>query len=326
MTGTLPDRVAIHEVGPREGFQSETPPIPTAEKIALVDALSETGLQSIELVAFVSPKWVPAMADAEEVLHGIRRVPGVRYSGIFLNVQGLKRALATDCAIEGSLSVSASETFSKRNTTTDESLAELPAFIETYQAAGIPVERVLISAAFGCNFEGYIPLERVLDCMERVRTIAAEHGETLRSVKLLDTMGWANPEQIRRTIDAVHDRMPELEVALHLHDTRGLGLANATAALHEGVREFDSAVAGLGGCPFAAVKGAPGNISTEDFAFLCEQMGIETGIDLERLVECVDLAERIFNRPLPGHLAKGGLFRDRRPSGWASQILATVPG
>jgi hydroxymethylglutaryl-CoA lyase len=319
MTGTLPARVAIHEVGPREGFQSETPPISTIEKIALADALSDTGLQSIELVAFVSPKWVPAMADAEEVLRGIRRRPGVRYTGIFLNVQGLKRALQTDCAIEGTLSVSASETFSKRNTnkTTEESLAELPAFIETYQAAGIAVERILISAAFGCNFEGYISLERVLDCIDRVRTLAAERGETMRSVKLLDTMGWANPEQIRRTIDAIRNRWSDMSVALHLHDTRGLGLANAAAALHDGVTEFDSAVAGLGGCPFAAVKGAPGNISTEDFAFLCEQMGIETGIDLERLVECVDLAERIFGRSLPGHLGKGGLFRTERPTGWA---------
>jgi hydroxymethylglutaryl-CoA lyase len=144
-------------------------------------------------------------------------------------------------------------------------------------------------------------------------------------VKLLDTMGWANPEQIRRTIDAVRNRRPELEIALHLHDTRGLGLANATAALHEGVREFDSAVAGMGGCPFAAVKGAPGNISTEDFAFLCEQMGIATGLDLDRLVDCVELAERIFGRSLPGHLAKGGLFRAQRPAGWAATARADAP-
>jgi hydroxymethylglutaryl-CoA lyase len=328
MTGSVPARVAIHEVGPREGFQSESPPIPTEQKIELANALSETGLRSIELVAFVSPKWVPQMADAEEVLRGITRAPGVRYTGIFLNVQGLKRALASDCYVEGSLSLSASETFSKRNTnkTTDESLAELPAFVETYQDAQIPVERVLISAAFGCNFEGYISLERVLDCIRRVRDLAAERGETIRSVKLLDTMGWANPEQIRRTIHAVRSRWPELSVALHLHDTRGLGLANAAAALHEGVTEFDSAVAGMGGCPFAAVKGAPGNISTEDFAFLCEQLGIETGLDLDRLVACVDLAERIFGRALPGHLAKGGLFRTLRPTGWAPSLAAVPSG
>lgn len=313
---SFPSRVIINEVGPREGCQSESPPIPTAEKIELVDALSETGVQTIELVAFVSPKWVPAMADAEEMLRGIRRSPGLRYTGIFLNVQGLQRAFAAECAIDATLTVSASDAFSKRNTnkTVDEALTELPAFIATYAAAGMPVRRINVAAAFGCNFEGVISLERVLSRIENVLAIARAHGEQPSSIKLLDTMGWANPEQIRRTIEAIRSRWPELEIALHLHDTRGLGIANASAALGEGVREFDTAVGGLGGCPFAAVQGAPGNIATEDFAFLCEQLGIETGVDLDRLVACVGLAERIFGRSLPGHLAKGGLFRNVRPS------------
>jgi hydroxymethylglutaryl-CoA lyase len=313
---SFPSRVIISEVGPREGCQSESPPISTAEKIELVDALSETGVQTIELVAFVSPKWVPAMADAEEMLRGIRRSPGLRYTGIFLNVQGLQRALAAECAIDATLTVSASDAFSKRNTnkTVDEALTELPAFIATYAAAGMPVRRINVAAAFGCNFEGVISLERVLSRIENVLAIARAHGEQPSSIKLLDTMGWANPEQIRRTIEAIRSRWPELEIALHLHDTRGLGIANASAALGEGVREFDTAVGGLGGCPFAAVQGAPGNIATEDFAFLCEQLGIETGVDLDRLVACVGLAERIFGRSLPGHLAKGGLFRNVRPS------------
>jgi hydroxymethylglutaryl-CoA lyase len=313
---SFPSRVIISEVGPREGCQSESPPISTAEKIELVDALSETGVQTIELVAFVSPKWVPAMADAEEMLRGIRRSPGLRYTGIFLNVQGLQRALAAECAIDATLTVSASDAFSKRNTnkTVDEALTELPAFIATYAAAGMPVRRINVAAAFGCNFEGVISLERVLSRIENVLAIARAHGEQPSSIKLLDTMGWANPEQIRRTIEAIRSRWRELEIALHLHDTRGLGIANASAALGEGVREFDTAVGGLGGCPFAAVQGAPGNIATEDFAFLCEQLGIETGVDLDRLVACVGLAERIFGRSLPGHLAKGGLFRNVRPS------------
>ena len=313
---SFPSHVIVNEVGPREGFQSESPPIATAAKIELIDALSETGVSVIELVAFVSPKWVPAMADAEEVLRGIRRSPNVRYTGIFLNVQGLQRALAAGCAIDATLTVSASETFSKRNTnkTYEQALEELPSFIATYAAAGIRVERINVAAAFGCNLEGVISLDRVLSRIDDVLAIAHAHGEKPSSVKLLDTMGWANPEQIRRTIEAIRSRRPELDIALHLHDTRGLGIANASAALGEGVREFDTAVAGLGGCPFAAVQGAPGNIATEDFAFLCEQLGIETGIDLERLVDCVDLAERIFGRALPGHLAKGGLFREIRPS------------
>ena len=318
----MTSQVFIHEVGPREGAQIEDPPIPTAAKVALSDALSETGLESIELVAFVSPKWVPAMADAEDVLARIARKPGVRYTGIYLNVQGLERALAADCAIEGHLSISASETFGKRNTnrTLEEAFAAQPAFITAYQAAGIPVDTILIAAAFGCNFEGYIPLERVVDCIARLIAIAEEHGEKIARVKLLDTMGWANPEQIRRTIDRIRTLWPGLEIALHLHDTRGLGLANADAALREDVRHFDSAVAGLGGCPFAAVKGAPGNITTEDFAFMCEEMGISTGLDLDKLVACAALAEEIFGRPLPGHLSKGGLFRAKRPVSWSHSL------
>jgi len=289
--------VVIHEVGPREGAQIEDPPIPTAAKVALADALSETGLQSIELVAFVSPKWVPAMADAEDVLARIARKPGVRYTGIYLNVQGLERALAANCSIDGHLSVSASETFGKRNTnrTLEETFAAQPDFITAYKAAGIPVDQILIAAAFGCNFEGYIPVERVTESI-------------------------ANPEQIRRTIDRVRTRWPGLQIALHLHDTRGLGLANADAALREGVRHFDAAVAGLGGCPFAAVKGAPGNITTEDFAFMCEEMGISTGLDLDKLVACSALAEEIFGRELPGHLSKGGLFRAKRPVSWMQSL------
>jgi hydroxymethylglutaryl-CoA lyase len=321
-TTTLPDRVFIHEVGPREGAQIEDPPIPTERKVELADALSETGLTSIELVSFVNPKRVPAMADAEDVMRRITRKPGVRYTGIALNVQGLQRAIAADAVAEGHIALGASETFQKRNTnkSTAEALAELPAFLAAYRAAGIPVEGVLVAAAFGCNFEGYIPLERVLWCIEQLLAVAEQHGEHVRWVKLLDTMGWANPEQMRRTIDAVRGRWPQLEIALHLHDTRGLGLANADAALREGVRRFDSAVAGLGGCPFAAVKGAPGNITTEDFVFLCEEMGIATGVDLDRLLECAELAEAIFGRALPGHLTKGGRFRTLRPVGWAQSV------
>jgi hydroxymethylglutaryl-CoA lyase len=216
--------------------------------------------------------------------------------------------------------VSASEAFQQRNTnrTTAEVLAAQPAFIDAYRAAGIPVDGVMVAAAFGCNFEGYVTLDRVMDCIASLIAIAEERGERIARIKLLDTMGWANPEQIRRTIERIRSRWPDLTVALHLHDTRGLGLANAAAALAEGVRHFDAAVAGLGGCPFAAVSGAPGNITTEDLVFMCEEMGIATGIDLEALVACASLAERIFGRQLPGHLARGGLFRDRRPAAWAN--------
>lgn len=305
----LPKSVAIYEVGPREGVQMEEPPVSTTDKISLINALSQTGLRSIEVTSFVSPKWVPQMADAEKVLANLNRVDGVAYRAVYLNTKGLERALSQDVVVDGFLGITASETFSKKNTnkTVAETVADLPNWLQTYKRAGIPVEQVLIMTAFGCNYEGEIPLSRVLDLIAQAITVAEGHGENIASIKLTDTMGWANPEQMKRTIDAVSDKWPNKEIQLHLHDTRGLGLANVYAALQEGVRTFDSALGGLGGCPFAATKGAAGNIATEDLVFLCEEMGIDTGVDLAALIQCVYEAERIFGRSLPGHVAKGGL-------------------
>jgi hydroxymethylglutaryl-CoA lyase len=318
MTMGLPRLVQLYEAGPREGFQSEAGTIPTEDKIAFINALSQTGLKNIEVTSFVSPKWVPQMADAEMVLTKIERVPGVAYRAAYLNLKGLERALKNNVTLDGSLVLSASDAFSKRNMnkSTSEMLATLPEWIEAYQAAGIRVKQMGFMASFGCNFEGYIYLDHLLDIMGKVISLAESYGERIQKVKLADTMGWANPEQIKRTVRAIQDKWPELNIHLHLHDTRGLGLANVYAALQEGLWEFDTAVAGLGGCPFAAVKGAPGNISTEDVAFLCEEMGIDTGLNLESLVECAKMAERIVGRELPGHLSKGGVLSGIRPRSW----------
>ncbi|MED3661856.1 hydroxymethylglutaryl-CoA lyase [Ureibacillus terrenus] len=314
----LPRHVELYEVGPREGFQSETNPISTEAKIKFVNALSGAGLRHIEVTSFVSPKWVPQMADAEQVLSGINRVPGVAYRAAFLNLKGLERAIQSGVTLDGSLVLSASNTFSKRNMnkTTDEMFETLPEWIEAYKAANIRVKQMGFMAAFGCNFEGYIYLDHLIRLMEDVINLAASYGENIEKVKLADTMGWANPEQIKRTIRTIQDKWPDLNIHLHLHDTRGLGLANVYAALQEGIWEFDTAIGGLGGCPFAAVKGAPGNVATEDVAFLCEEMGIETGLNLEALVECAKLAEQIVGRQLPGHLAKGGVLPEIRPKSW----------
>lgn len=314
----LPQSVELYEVGPREGFQSETNPIATADKITFVNELSKTGLKHIEVTSFVSPKWVPQMADAETVLAGIERVPSVTYRAAYLNLQGLERALGNPVTLDGSLVLSASDTFSKRNMnkTTNDMFEKLPEWIAAYQVANIRVKQMGFMAAFGCNFEGYIQLDHLLKLMGDVIDLADSHGEKIQKVKLADTMGWANPEQIKRTVCTIQDKWPELNIHLHLHDTRGLGLANVYAALQEGLWEFDTAIGGLGGCPFAAVKGAPGNISTEDVAFLCEQMGIDTGLQLESLVACAKLAENIVGRALPGHLSKGGVLTDIRPKSW----------
>jgi hydroxymethylglutaryl-CoA lyase len=304
----MPRFVQINEEGPREGFQFEKGPIPTARKVGLVDALSETGLNQIQVVSFVNPNRVPGMADADEVVRHIKRKPGVRYTALWLNDKGLKRAVASGLDIRGSLSLTASERFLQRNQqrSMEDNLAAQHEMIRLYQSYGMSVERGSIMAAFGCNFEGEIPHERVLGQVQTMLDLAEEHGLTLKMVSLADTMAWATPRAVRALVGKVRNRFPQLKVALHLHDTRGMGIANAYAGLEMGVDTFDSTVAGLGGCPFAAHKGAAGNVCTEDLVFMLNEMGIETGIDLEKLIEAARLAEDIVGHPLPGAVKMGG--------------------
>jgi hydroxymethylglutaryl-CoA lyase len=306
----LPSAVRISEEGPREGFQIEKGPIATARKIELIDALSQTGIDHMQIVSFVNPKAVPGMADADEVVDSIKIKPGVAYTALWLNERGFERALthANRLALGGSITLVASEKFSKRNQnrTAAEQLAGQHAIVEKYKAAGIPVERGMIMAAFGCNFEGDVPVARVVALVAQILDIAKEHGVTLKYISLADTMAWANPLAIKRVVGAVRERWPDVDFALHLHDTRGMAVANAFAGLEMGVKRFDAAVAGLGGCPFAGHAGAAGNICTEDLVFMCQEMGIETGIDLDALIECAKLAEDIVGHPLPGSVMKGG--------------------
>jgi hydroxymethylglutaryl-CoA lyase len=306
---TLPNRVHIYEEGPREGFQIEKGPIATARKIELIDALSQTGLTDIQIVSFVNPRRVPGMADAEDVVRGITPKLGIAYTGLWLNEQGFERAVATGrLALKGTIVLCGSETFLKRNQNRDfaAQAASQRALMERYQALGIPVERGSIMATFGCNFEGAVPVERIVDVVGQMLTMAREHGVTLKYISLADTMAWATPQSIKQVIGAVRDKYPEVELGLHLHDTRGMGVANAYAGLEMGITRFDAAVAGLGGCPFAGHAGAAGNVCTEDLVFMCNEMGIETGIDLEALLDCARLAEDVVGHPLPGSVMKGG--------------------
>ena len=314
----LPKSVEIREEGPREGFQIEKNLIPTARKIEFIDALAKTGLKQIQIVSFVDPRRVPNMADAEEVVAGITPQPGVRYTGLWLNDKGFERAIATKrLHIEGGLGLSASDAFLKRNQnrTIAEQIASLPITIANYKAHGVEVEGGLISAAFGCNFEGDVPVARVVELTGTMIDIARENGVPFKRLTLADTMGWATPSAIKRVVGAVQDRFPDLVLCLHLHDTRGMGIANAYAGLEMGVRLYDAACAGLGGCPFAGHKGAAGNVCTEDLVFMCHEMGIVTGIDLDALIECANLAEDVVGHPLPGSVMKGGsLARLRQKS------------
>ena len=305
----LPKSIRIQEEGPREGFQIEPGPIPTARKIEFVDALSETGLSHIQIVSFVNPKRVPGMADAEDVVRGIRKKEGVHYTAVWLNDKGLERAVAMpEITVEGRIALSASEKFLMRNQnkTLQGQIEYNHRSVERFKELGIPIRRANINSAFGCNFEGDVPASRILELLAQIYGIAAEHDLTLDTIGLSDTMAWATPLTIRRTVGAVRERYPDARISLHLHDTRGMAIANAYAALEMGVDMYDACVAGLGGCPFAGHKGAAGNVCTEDLAFMCAEMGIETGLDLDRLIECAQLAEDIVGHPLPGSVMKGG--------------------
>jgi len=312
---SFPKSVLVKEEGPREGFQFEKGAIETRRKIELIDALSATGLRHIQIVSFVNPKAVPGMADAEEVVKGITPRPGVHYTALWLNDKGFERALAIGrLHIEGSLALSASEKFLMRNQNRSfaQQLAAQHAIIGRYRERGVAVERGTIMAAFGCNFEGDVPVERTVDVVRQMVDLAAEHGVALKRISLADTMAWATPFSVKRVVGALRERFPALELELHLHDTRGMGIANAYAGLEMGVARFDASVAGLGGCPFAGHSGAAGNVCTEDFVFLCDEIGIETGIDLRSLAECARLAEQVVGHPLPGAVMKGGSLKRLR--------------
>jgi hydroxymethylglutaryl-CoA lyase len=305
----FPKFVQINEEGPREGFQFEKGPIPTARKIELVDALSETGVNHIQVASFVNPNRVPGWADADEVVAKYDRKPGIHYTALWLNTKGLQRALATNrLDIEGSFSLTASEKFLARNqqSSMEDNVARAHETLKLYKQHGIPLKRAGIMAAFGCNFEGEIPHQRVLDMIQQLLDICEEHGVRPEVFSLADTMAWATPKSIRELVGKVREKYPDMTLSLHLHDTRGMGIANAYAGLEMGVAIFDSTVAGLGGCPFAAHKGAAGNVCTEDLVFMLDEMGIATGIDLDKLLAVAQLAEDIVGHPLPGSVKMGG--------------------
>jgi isopropylmalate/homocitrate/citramalate synthase len=306
----LPQSIQIGEEGPREGFQIEKAPIATADKIALVDALSATGLKHIQVGSFVSPKLVPGWADAEAVFAGFTPAAGVEYSALWFNAQGLQRALAfrDRLTLAGSITLSASTAFSLKNLNRDRAgqIEAMRRQTQEHLRANVPVTRIGIMAAFGCNYAGDIAPAQVTASIEDGLAIAREAGVSIARLSLADTMGWATPARVSRLLGEVRNRWPHLELSLHLHDTRGLGIANAFEGLRLGVRRFDSTVAGLGGCPFAGQPGAPGNIATEELVLLCDEMGVATGVDLEALIEAGRLAERIVGHPLPSTALRSG--------------------
>ncbi|HEX6310277.1 MAG TPA: hydroxymethylglutaryl-CoA lyase [Acidimicrobiia bacterium] len=294
----MPAVVEIREVGPRDGLQNEAP-IPVDDRVRLIDALSRTGLRRIEAASFVKAEAIPSMAGADEVMARIERRPGVRYSALVPNVRGAERALAAG-ADELEVVVSASETHNQRNVrrSVAESVEGVAELTDLAHEAGRPAEAI-VSTAFGCPYEGDVAAERVAEVALDLLGAGADR------CSFGDTTGMATPRRVDDLLDAL-DRagVAATEVGLHFHNTRGTGLANVLAGLERGVTRFDTSIGGLGGCPYA--PGASGNIVTEDLVHMLADMGIETGVDLDTLIEAAILAETVVGRELPGQVMRAG--------------------
>jgi hydroxymethylglutaryl-CoA lyase len=293
----LPERLSLREVGPRDGLQNEAP-VPTAGKVALVDALSRTGVGRIEAVSFVHPKAIPSMADAAEVWSAVVRNPDVRYSALVPNLRGAERALAAGFD-EIEVVVSASDTHNRKNVnrSTEESLDDIAAILDLAHGRGATCQ-VIVSTAWGCPYEGDVPVERVLAVAGRA---LADGADTL---SYGDTTGMATPSRVTRLVGETRTAFPDAALNLHFHNTRGTGLANVLAALQLGVSDFDASVGGLGGCPYA--PGATGNIATEELVHMVEDMGVATGVDLEAMIEVAAQAEVLVGRTLPSQVLRAG--------------------
>ena len=293
--------IDICEVGPRDGLQSEPRIWSVDERVELIDRLSATGVKRIEAVSFVNPRRVPQMAAAEDVMAGVKRPDGVTFVGLALNLRGVERAIGAGVD-EVRYAVVASETFNRKNqgSSIDDTLRSYRDMAGSVTAAGLRLSAV-VAAAFGCPFEGEVALSKVTD-LARVLV-----GEGAQDIYLADTIGAAVPNQVAERIAATRDVVGSaVTLGCHLHNTRNTGFANAVAAVQAGVRLLDSSVGGIGGCPFA--PRATGNIATEDLCFLLRNMGYETGVDVDAVIEVARWAETSFDAPLPGQVMKAGLF------------------
>jgi len=291
-----PPRITIVEVGPRDGLQNERALVPTADKIELINRLSAAHLPVIEVSAFVSPRWVPQMADAADVFAGITRAPGIRYTALVPNLAGLDRAVAAGVT-EIAVFAASTETFSRKNInqSIDESLATYAQVCGRAHAAGLRV-RGYLSTAFGCPFEGAVAPGRVADVAARLADLG------VFEVAISDTIGIAHPGQVPRVLEAVLTRVPVHQLALHFHDTRGTALANVLASLPYGIATFDASAGGLGGCPYA--PGAAGNLATDDLIYMLDGLGLETGVSLAGVTDASTFIASKIDHRLPSRYAQ----------------------
>ena len=302
----LPARVTLVDVGPRDGLQNEKAPVETAHKVDLVHRLQAAGLREIEVTSFVSPKWVPQMADGAAVMAAIERKPGVRYSVLVPNMKGLESALPTK-PDEIVVFAAASEAFSQRNIncSIEESIERFRPVVEAARAAGIKV-RSAVSCALGCPYQGDVAPDEVERVVRLMKAIGVDH------VGIADTIGVGTPRRVQAVLERALKHYPAEEISGHFHDTYGQGVANLYAALEVGIATFDSSIAGLGGCPYA--KGATGNVATEDVVFLLEGLGIETGIDLGALVDAGAFISGVLGRPPVSRAGKALLAKRNTPA------------
>lgn len=316
-TGALrgPARIEINEVAPRDGLQIEAIVVPTDAKVAFVDALSACGFARIEATSFTSARAIPALADAEALMHRMQRHPGVRYTALVPNLRGLERALSCR-PDEVNLVMSASETHNRANLrmTRQQSQAQLLAMIAEARAAGVPVN-VSLSTVFGCPFEGEVDVGAVMDLAARFASAGAA------GITLCDTTGMAYPNQVAAMCERFQSKLPETGLTIHLHNTRGMGLANAVAAWETGVTRFDAAAGGLGGCPYA--PGASGNVSTEDLVHMFDCMGVQTGVDLKALLGIVGGMSDLVGREVHSQLLSAGpRLRTHQAPAWLAEHFA----
>jgi hydroxymethylglutaryl-CoA lyase len=301
--------VTVYEVGPRDGLQNEAARVATADKLTLVRALAAAGLRRIEATSFVSPRWIPQLADAGEVTRALPRLPGVSYVVLVPNARGLERLSESlrsagegRAEVEAAVFLSASETHNRKNVnrTVEESLRELGSVVPAARAEGLRV-RGYVSTVFGCPYEGRIAPDRSAAVAERLLALGCDQ------VSLGDTIGVATPGDTRRVLERILRTIPAERLALHMHDTRGTALANVVAGLEAGITTFDASVGGLGGCPYA--PGASGNLATEDLVYMLHGMGFETGVDFDKLIAAGALAQRLVGRRLPGKTLQAELAR-----------------
>lgn len=306
LTANFPKRVEIYEVGPRDGLQNELRTLATEDKARMIEGLIDAGLKRIEVTSFVSPRWIPQLADADKLLSLIPRREGVMFSALVPNLKGLERARAAKLQ-EAAVFLSVTESHSKKNINKSvaEAISTVTEVAREAKAEGMRV-RCYLSTVWGCPYEGLTPVAKVVELVKRLADVG------FYQLSLGDTIGVGTPTQTAEIVGEVSKLLPLEQIALHLHDTRGTALANVLVGLSMGVTTYDSSIGGLGGCPYA--PGAAGNLSTEDLAYMLNGMGVETGIDLKKLVDAGALGQELIGRKLPGKYLQAALGEREKQS------------